>query len=144
MKSHNVSKVSVSIRPATGKAGEGQAKTQMVARFTIDTVPAIAALQRGKMVGADGPTVGVWEFLNSDRWIIPARPGEATPARPKIAVLIERLKAADAVRSSGAIKVAGGPIAAEVIARFGQQGPGPSDETVRFWIREHKEAQGGQ
>jgi hypothetical protein len=58
--------------------------------------------------------------------------------------LIERLKAADAGRSSGAIKVAGGPTAAEVIARFGQQGPGPSDETVRAWIREHKEAQGGQ
>jgi hypothetical protein len=58
--------------------------------------------------------------------------------------LIERLKAADAGRSSGAIKVAGGPTAAEVIARFGQQGPGPSDETVGLWIREHKEAQGGQ
>jgi hypothetical protein len=56
--------------------------------------------------------------------------------------LIERLKAADAVRISGAIKVAGGPTVAEVIARFGQQGPGPSDETVRLWIREHKEAQG--
>jgi hypothetical protein len=58
--------------------------------------------------------------------------------------LIERLKAADAGRSSGAIKVAGGPTAAEVIARFGQQGAGPSDETVRLWIREHKEAQVGQ
>jgi DNA invertase Pin-like site-specific DNA recombinase len=68
---------------------EGQAKPQMVARFTIDTVPAIAALQRGNMVGADGPTADLWEFLNSDRWIIPARPGEATPARPKIAVRLE-------------------------------------------------------
>ena len=54
------------------------------------------------------------------------------------------VKTADAVRSSGAIKVAGGPTAAEVIARFGQQGPKPSDETVRLWIREHKEAQGGE
>ena len=34
--------------------------------------------------------------------------------------LIERLKAADAGRTSGTIKVAGGPTAAEVIARFGQ------------------------
>lgn len=68
---------------------EGQAKPQMAARFTIDTVPAIAALQRGKMVGADGPTADLWEFLNGDRWIIPARPGEATPARPKIAVRLE-------------------------------------------------------
>ena len=58
--------------------------------------------------------------------------------------LIERLKAADAGRTSGTIKVAGGPTAAEVIARFGQPGPGPSDETVKLWIHEHKEAQGGR
>ncbi len=58
--------------------------------------------------------------------------------------LIERLKAADAGRSSESINVAGGPSVADVIARFGQQGPGPSDETVRLRIREHKEAQGGQ
>lgn len=38
--------------------------------------------------------------------------------------LTERLEAADARRSSGSIKVAGGPTAAEVIARFGQQGHG--------------------
>jgi DNA invertase Pin-like site-specific DNA recombinase len=68
---------------------EGQAKPQMVARFTIDTVSAIAALQRGKMVVADGPTADLWEFLNGDRWIIPARPGEVTPARPKITVRLE-------------------------------------------------------
>ena len=68
---------------------EGQAKPQMVARFTIDTVSAIAALQRGKMVVADGPTADLWEFLNSDRWIIPARSGEATPARSKITVRLE-------------------------------------------------------
>jgi hypothetical protein len=58
--------------------------------------------------------------------------------------LIERLKAADAERSSGTMKIAGGPTAAELIARFGQPGPGPSDETVKLWIREHKEAQGGR
>jgi hypothetical protein len=60
--------------------------------------------------------------------------------------LIERLKAADAQRSSGTIRAAGGPTAAEVIARFGQPGPGPgpSDVTVKLWIREHKEAQGGR
>jgi hypothetical protein len=54
------------------------------------------------------------------------------------------LKAADAERSSGTMKIAGGPTAAELIARFGQPGPGPSDETVKLWIREHKEAQGGR
>ena len=60
------------------------------------------------------------------------------------AQLIERLKAADAERSSRTVRVAGGPTAAEVIARFGKPGPGPSDETVELWMREHKEAQGGQ
>lgn len=58
--------------------------------------------------------------------------------------LIERLKAADAQRCGGTIKLAGGPTAAEVIARFGEPGPGPSDEAVETWIREHKEAQGGR
>jgi hypothetical protein len=42
----------------------------MVARFTIDTVPAIAAWRRGKMVGADGPAADLWQFLNADRWIM--------------------------------------------------------------------------
>ena len=46
-------------------------------------------LDRGKGVRADDPTVGLWEFLNSDRWIIPARSGEATPARSKITVRLE-------------------------------------------------------
>lgn len=58
--------------------------------------------------------------------------------------LIERLKAANAERNSGTMKVAGGPTAAEVIARFRQPGPGPSDDTVKLWIQEHKEAQGGR
>jgi DNA invertase Pin-like site-specific DNA recombinase len=47
---------------------EGQEKPQMVARFTIDTVPAIAVLRRGKGLGADDPTTALWEFLNGDRW----------------------------------------------------------------------------
>ena len=51
----------------------------MVATFTIDGLRAFAALDRGKGVRADDPTVGLWEFLNADRWIIPALPGEAGP-----------------------------------------------------------------
>ena len=52
---------------------EGQAKPQMFARFTIDAVPAIAALRRGKGLGADDPTTDLWEFLKSDRWIMLAK-----------------------------------------------------------------------
>ncbi len=61
----------------------------MVATFTVYGIRALAALDRGKGVRADNPTVGVWEFLNADRWIIPARPGESTPARPNITVRLE-------------------------------------------------------
>jgi hypothetical protein len=68
---------------------EGRRSPEMVATFTIDGIRGFAALDRGKGVRADDPTVGVWEFLNADRWIIPARPGEATPARPKITVRLE-------------------------------------------------------
>jgi len=53
------------------RAVEGQKKTQMFARFTIDEVPAIAALRRGKGPGADDPTTDLWEFLHTDRWIMP-------------------------------------------------------------------------
>lgn len=67
----------------------GQSKPQMVARFTIDTVPAIAALRRGKVAGADDPTTDLWEYLMRDGWIIPGRPGRATPARPEIVVSLE-------------------------------------------------------
>jgi hypothetical protein len=45
----------------------------MVAKFTIDGIPALAALDRGKGAGADDPTVGMWEFLNTDRWTIPEK-----------------------------------------------------------------------
>jgi hypothetical protein len=55
----------------------------------------LAAAVRAKLnlaaqsVRADDPTVGLWEFLNADRWIIPAQPGEATSARPEITVPLE-------------------------------------------------------
>jgi hypothetical protein len=47
---------------------EGQKRPEMVAKFTIDGIPALAVLERGKGAGADDPTVGLWEFLNTDRW----------------------------------------------------------------------------
>ena len=49
------------------KKVEGQKRPEMVAKFTIDGIPTLAALDRGKAAGADDPTVGLWEFLNTDR-----------------------------------------------------------------------------
>jgi DNA invertase Pin-like site-specific DNA recombinase len=57
------------------RAVEGHAKPQMVARFTIDAVPAIAALRRGKGAGVDDPTTDLWEFLHGDRWTMPSKGG---------------------------------------------------------------------
>lgn len=50
---------------------EGQKRPEMIAKFTIDGIPALAALDRGKAAGANDPTVGMWEFLNTDRWTMP-------------------------------------------------------------------------
>jgi site-specific DNA recombinase len=67
------------------RAVEGQSKPQMVARFTIDAVPAIAALRRRKAAGADDPTADLWEFLNTDRWIML---GKASRGRRDVVVLL--------------------------------------------------------
>jgi site-specific DNA recombinase len=56
---------------------EGKEKPEMVARFTIDAIPAIAMLDRGKGGHDDDPTGSMWEFLHDDRWIIPWRPSPA-------------------------------------------------------------------
>jgi DNA invertase Pin-like site-specific DNA recombinase len=50
---------------------EGKKRPEMVARFTINGIPALAALDRGKRAGTNDPTVSMWEFLNIDRWIMP-------------------------------------------------------------------------
>ena len=59
------------------------------------------------------------------------------------AKLIDRLERAHRERApfdgSGS-----GLSAAEVIARFGVPGPGPTDETVDRWIRELKDSRGGR
>jgi DNA invertase Pin-like site-specific DNA recombinase len=52
------------------KKVEGKKRPEMVAKFTIDGIPALVALDRGKGAGGDDPTVGLWEFLNTDRWIM--------------------------------------------------------------------------
>jgi hypothetical protein len=66
---------------------EGQKRPEMVAKFTIDGIPAIAALDRGKAAGANDPTVGLWEFLNTDRWTML---GKAPRGRRDVAVPLHR------------------------------------------------------
>jgi hypothetical protein len=59
----------------------------MVAKFTIDGISALAALDRGKGAGADDPTVGMWEFLNTDRWTML---GKAPRGRRDVVVPLHR------------------------------------------------------
>ena len=66
---------------------EGRKRPEMVARFTIDGIPALAALDRGKAAGANDPTVGLWEFLNTDRWIML---GKAPRGCRDVVVLLNR------------------------------------------------------
>jgi len=54
---------------------EGRRSPEMVATFTIDGIRGFAALDRGKGVRADDPTVGLWEFLHGDRWTMPGTGG---------------------------------------------------------------------
>ena len=53
------------------KKVDGQKRPEMVARFTINGIPALAALDRRNTASDDDPTVGLWEFLDADRWTIP-------------------------------------------------------------------------
>jgi DNA invertase Pin-like site-specific DNA recombinase len=54
---------------------EGKARPEMVARFTINAIPALAVLERGKTGKSDDPTVTMWEFLHGDRWTMPTEEG---------------------------------------------------------------------
>ena len=46
---------------------EGQEKPQMVTRFTINAVPALAVFDRGRAAAHDDSDVSIWESLNDDR-----------------------------------------------------------------------------
>jgi len=50
---------------------EGQRSPEMMARFTINAIPAMAVLNRSKSSELDDPTDTMWEFLDDDRWTIP-------------------------------------------------------------------------
>ena len=45
--------------------GMREHKPQMVARFTINAVPALAVLERGKPTDRDGAPVPVWDSIHS-------------------------------------------------------------------------------
>jgi hypothetical protein len=54
---------------------EGQAKPQMVARFTINTLPALAALERGRPTDRDVAPAPVWGSIHPSPTDEPATAG---------------------------------------------------------------------
>ena len=61
---------------------EGHEKPQMVARFTINAVPALVMLERGKPTDRDGVPVPVWDSIHAS-----PDPGVATAAAPAEAIV---------------------------------------------------------
>ena len=59
---------------------EGQEKPQMVARFTINAVPALAVLDRGGPTDRDGVPVPVWDSIHASPGYEPATAAEPTEA----------------------------------------------------------------
>jgi hypothetical protein len=53
---------------------EGQKKPQMVARFTINAVPALAVLDRGQAADGDESQASMWGSLHADRKNTSTRP----------------------------------------------------------------------
>jgi hypothetical protein len=78
---------------------EGQAKPQMVARFTINTVPALAALERGRPTDRDVAPAPVWGSIHPS----PTDDEPATAGGPPEAVVpltYDRREAARRLRKS--------------------------------------------
>jgi site-specific DNA recombinase len=119
---------------------EGKARPEMVARFTINAIPAMALLARGQAGKSDDPTVTMWEFLHGDRWTMPSKEGfpgldVAVPLRkpPKYEVMLPQIvEMADAGSGVELISRALG-IGAEVVRdalqlhRTGKRPPGRVD-----------------
>jgi len=61
---------------------EGHEKPQMVARFTINAVPALAVLDRGGPTDRDGVPVPVWDSIHAS-----PNSGAATAAGPAEAIV---------------------------------------------------------
>ena len=85
---------------------EGRARPEMYARFTINAIPALALLARGKAAGgvkSDDPTASTWEFLNGDRWTTSETPCEqaitqSQPQPNEIVVLLKKKLKRDAMQ----------------------------------------------
>jgi DNA invertase Pin-like site-specific DNA recombinase/transcription initiation factor TFIIIB Brf1 subunit/transcription initiation factor TFIIB len=119
---------------------EGKARPEMVARFTINAIPAMALLARGQAPKSDDPTVTMWEFLHGDRWTMPSEGGfpgldVTVPLRkpPKYEVMLPQIVAmAEAGSGVDLISRALG-IGAEVVRdalhlhRTGRRPPGRVD-----------------
>jgi DNA invertase Pin-like site-specific DNA recombinase len=71
---------------------EGQAKPQMVARFAINAVPALAVLDRGKATDRDGAPAPVWDSIHSSPIAEPAT--TAGPAEVMVPLIYDRRAAA--------------------------------------------------
>ena len=71
---------------------EGHEKPQMVARFTINAVPALAVLDRGGPTDRDGVPVPVWDSIHSSMNAKPTP--EAGPAEAIVPLIYDRRAAA--------------------------------------------------
>ena len=71
---------------------EDKAKPQMVARFTINAVPALAVLERGKSSDRDGAPVPVWDSIHASPGGKPAT--TAGPAEVIVPLIYDRREAA--------------------------------------------------
>ena len=71
---------------------EGQANPQMVARFTINTLPALAALERGRPTDRDVASVSVWDSIDSSPTAEPAT--AASPTEEIVPLIYDRRAAA--------------------------------------------------
>ena len=71
---------------------EGQEKPQMVARFTINAVPAFAVLERGKPTDRDAAPLPVWDSIHSSPIAEPAP--TAGPAEVIVPLIYDRKAAA--------------------------------------------------
>jgi hypothetical protein len=75
---------------------EGQVKPQMVARFTINAVPALAELNRGKFADADDSQASVWGSIHASPNAKPAR--SAGPCEAIVPLIYDRRAAARKAR----------------------------------------------
>ena len=71
---------------------EGHEKPQMVARFTINAVPALAVLDRGGPTDRDGAPVPVWDSIHASPGAAPAP--TAGPAELIVPLTYDRRAAA--------------------------------------------------